>query len=222
MRAAEGNPALILGVPRNRHFVFAVITGLTLGVDLMTKTVAFSKLGGPFVRGGWLLDGWLKFEFHTSLNRGALWGMGQGGSLYFAALSIAAFLGISYWLFVRGAAVSRWLTVALAFVSGGTLGNLYDRLGLHGVRWPGEASSAQAVRDFLHFQLGPLDWPIFNFADVFLVTGAIMLMIQSLFMADPMAAPATGRTSGNTLPAEERSADEPAGQSPSPYAVRRS
>ena len=167
-------------VPRSRIVCYGLITVATLAVDLVTKQVVFRQLGGPFQSGGWLLDGPVKFELHTSLNRGALWGMGQGGAPYFAALSIVAFLGINYWLFINGAAKSRWLTVALGFVSGGTLGNLYDRLGWHGVAWPGQQEPSQAVRDFLHFQLGSFDWAIFNFADVFLVTGAIMLVLQSL------------------------------------------
>ena len=101
---------------------------------------------------------------------------------------MAAFGGIIYWLFVKRAAESLWLTVSLAFVSGGTLGNLYDRLGIHGIMVAGREGPIKAVRDFFHFQFGGtpenpgLDWAIFNVADICLVTGAIMLMIQSLLM----------------------------------------
>lgn len=171
-------------VPKSRIVGYFCITVLALTIDLVSKEIVFRKLGGVFVRGGWLIDSWVKFELHTSLNRGALWGIGQGFALYFAALSVAAIIGINYWLFFRGGAASLWLTVALAMVSGGTLGNLYDRLGLHGVRWPGEAEPAKAVRDFLRFQFGSFDWPIFNMADSFLVTGAIMLMLQSMKKTD--------------------------------------
>lgn len=166
--------------PRSRICVYAVITIAALTADLVSKWTAFTKLGGVFQRTGWLIDTWLRFEIHTSLNRGALWGMGQGMAPGFAFLSVAAFIGINYWLFFRGAARSLWLTTALALVSGGTLGNLYDRLGLHGVCLPGENQPAMAVRDFLHFQFGSFDYPIFNIADSFLVAGAIMLMIQSM------------------------------------------
>jgi signal peptidase II len=67
----------------------------------------------------------------------------------------------------------------LGQVAGGTLGNLYDRLGLHGVSFPGESRPALAVRDFLHFMFGTFDWAIFNLADSFLVVGAAMLFVQS-------------------------------------------
>lgn len=166
--------------PRSRICVYSVISIVALTVDLVSKSCVFAWLGGPFQRSGWLIDSWLKFEFHSSLNRGALWGMGQGMAPVFALLSVAALIGINYWLFFHGAARSLWLTTALSLVSGGALGNFYDRVGLHGVSFPGEDRAALAVRDFLHFQFGSFDYPIFNIADSFLVVGAVMLMIQSM------------------------------------------
>lgn len=173
------------GYPRTRIAVYLCLTVVTLSIDLLSKQIAFDRLG-LFTGSGWLLDGWLKFQFFTSLNRGALWGLGQGFAPGFAALSVLALAGINYWLFVRGTALSLWLTCALGFVSGGTIGNLYDRLGLHSLRLPGDDHVALAVRDFLRFRFGDYEYPIFNLADAFLVTGAIMLMIQSL-KADPQA-----------------------------------
>ncbi len=167
-------------LPRNRVFVFSAVTLLGLTVDLWTKHATFAALG-LFGRTGWLFDtSAVRFELHTNLNFGALWGMGQGFAPGFACLSVVAFAGIIYWLFVKKAAVSLWLTIALSLVSGGTLGNLYDRLGWHGVRLPNATEPALAVRDFLRFQFGTFDWPIFNVADMCLVSGAAMLMLQSL------------------------------------------
>ncbi len=166
-------------LPTNRLVVFLAVTGLAATLDLWTKQIAFDQLG-LFGRTGWILDTWVRFEFHTNLNEGALWGMGQGFAKGFAALSVVAFAGIVYWLFVMKAAASLWLTFALSLVCGGIIGNLYDRLGMHGVCLPGQSQPALAVRDFIHFQFGPLDWAIFNVADICLVTGAIMLMWQSV------------------------------------------
>ena len=64
-------------------------------------------------------------------------------------------------------------------IMAGTLGNLYDRAGLHGLV-DANGAAIYGVRDFLLFTFGNFHWPVFNFADVFLVTGAIMLGIQSL------------------------------------------
>ena len=174
-------------LPRNRVAIFAILSTVCLTLDLYSKSMAFESFG---VRNGgpWLLNNsWIRFRFFTSLNEGALWGMGQGFAWVFALLSVGAFCGIVYWLFVARAAESLWLTVCLALVSGGTLGNLYDRLGWHGIILPGRDEPIKAVRDFFHFQFGgtpehpALDWAIFNVADICLVTGAIMLMIQSFF-----------------------------------------
>ena len=140
------------------------------------------------------IDGWMTFRLFTSFNHGALWGVGQGYSWAFAVMSVLAAAGILYWLFVRKAATSAWLTVALAFVLGGTLGNLFDRTGLHGCIDPATGETIHAVRDFLLFTFGSFSWPVFNFADVYLVTGAIMLVLQSF---RPEAAAKTAAEAGD-------------------------
>lgn len=172
---------MTIPLPKNRMPIFVVITVVCLVVDLWSKSAVFESFG---VHNGtdWLLDSWVRFRLFTSLNEGALWGMGQGFAWVFALLSVAAFCGIVYWLFAKKAAESLWLTVSLASVSGGTLGNLYDRLGLHGEIPPGRSEPLKAVRDFFHFQFGSFDWAIFNVADICLVTGAIMLMVQSIMV----------------------------------------
>lgn len=167
-------------VSANRYLVFLSIVIGGSALDLWSKAAVFAKLGPPPGGStGWLLDGWLKFELHTSFNTGALWGFGQGKAWLFALLSVFAFCGVIYWLFVAGAARSMWLTVTLGMVTAGTLGNLYDRLALHGFKNPATGEPFQAVRDFLHFRFGDFDWATFNVADILLVVGAIMLVIQS-------------------------------------------
>lgn len=166
----------------SRAVVFFSIAVGGVGWDLFSKTAIFQWLGvGLNARTAWetgWFNGWMTFKLQTTFNRGALWGMGQGFALGFAGLSVVAALGILFWLFLKGGARSWWLTVSLALIMSGTLGNLYDRLGLHG--YMDQDGPVHAVRDFLAFTFGTFHWPLFNFADVFLVTGAIMLVIQSL------------------------------------------
>ena len=132
----------------------------------------------------------------TSFNEGALWGIGQGWTWLFALLSILAACGVFYWLFVHGAAISKWLTVALSLIMAGTLGNLWDRVGLHGCEVDGRPIFG--VRDFLLFTFGEFHWPVFNFADVFLVTGAIMLVLQSFVSgSDSSTGPAQAEKKNN-------------------------
>jgi signal peptidase II len=156
--------------------------------DLATKSWIFARLGmPPDSETLWLIDGVLGFT--TSLNEGALFGIGQGRGAVFIGLSLAAVVGIVAWLLHGGASRDRQLTVALALVTGGILGNLYDRLGLPGLIWqdavhaPG--SPVYAVRDWIHFQIaGIVDWPIFNLADGLLVCGAALLAWHSV-VVDP-------------------------------------
>jgi signal peptidase II len=189
-------------VPASRYIVFTLLAGGGLFWDLYTKHIVFADLGypgggqverpfegqhslfdfpphregesSPFLN---LNDGGITARLFTSFNQGALWGIGQGWTWLFALLSAAAACGVFYWLFVYGAAISKWLTVALSLIMAGTLGNLWDRVGLHGCEVNDQLLFA--VRDFLLFTFGEYNWPVFNFADVFLVTGAIMLVLQS-------------------------------------------
>jgi signal peptidase II len=77
------------------------------------------------------------------------------------------------------------LTIALAVVTAGILGNLYDRLGLPGLVWvdprhlPGQP--AHAVRDFILVMIGRWPWPTFNLADSSLVCGAALLIWHASF-----------------------------------------
>jgi signal peptidase II len=176
-------------VSTGRHILFWVIALSGLAADLVSKQVIFQRLSAPDGSTDWFLDGWLKFRFYTSFNEGALWGLGQGYAWLFAIMSILAFAGVLYWLFIRGGAQSLWLTITLAMISAGTLGNLYDRLGIHGYSKP-NGEPYLAVRDFFHFVFGNYNYPIFNIADMLLVSGAVMLVIQSFFAEAPKPQPA--------------------------------
>jgi signal peptidase II len=169
----------IRAVPVSRYGVFFAIAATGCILDLATKAWMFDWLGMPPGRTHWLWEG--VFGFQTSLNEGALFGMGQGMVIFFAAVSIVALLGILYWLFWTGAAHDWLLTVSLGSISAGILGNLYDRVGLPGLTWgenswhtPGE--KVYAVRDFILFQAGKFTWPNFNLADSLLVCGAVLLL----------------------------------------------
>jgi signal peptidase II len=171
--------------------------GFGCAIDLLTKRWIFAKLGSHYIQQGeprapiWLAEGW--FGFETSLNEGALFGIGQGRVMEFAVLSVVAALAIFWWLFWARAAHDRLLTVALGCVTGGIFGNLYDRLGLPGLTWaagvPGHSAGDRiyAVRDWLHFKIDAIqfDWPIFNLADCLLVCGAGLLVLHAFRCPPP-------------------------------------
>ena len=184
-------------VSANRFVCFFILAASGLSWDLYSKHEVFEDLGYPAHTSSWVREffgGWLTFRLQTSFNEGALWGIGQGYTWVFAALSVVAIVGVLYWLFVVGTARSLWLTISLALIMAGTLGNLFDRLGLHNCIDPVDGSQIHAVRDFLLFTFGGWPWPIFNFADVFLVTGAIMLVLHSFSSDRPAESAASPKS----------------------------
>ena len=175
-------------VPLNRYCVFFLIAGGGLAIDLATKRWMFEWLGLPGGRTEPVFGNFLGFQ--TSLNEGALFGLGQGMAWFFSALSIAAAVAICWWLFVAGAARQWVLAVALSGIMAGILGNLYDRVGLPGLKWnfPNNlhklGEPVFAVRDWILVMLGTWHWPNFNTADSLMVCGALLLIWHAFFQKD--------------------------------------
>ena len=62
-----------------------------------------------------------------------------------------------------------------AFIIGGSLGNLFDRIYYF------------AVPDFIDFHLGNFHWFIFNIADIFITVGIIGLMLKELLKKEKLS-----------------------------------
>jgi len=110
-------------------------------------------------------------------NSGAFLSTGDslGGSVKFIFLSllplIALFFGIYYLL--KHPYLPRLLAFGISFVIGGGLGNLYDRI-VYG-----------SVTDFLHIDFLLFKTGIFNLADVSIMIGMVMIIIN-LYVKRPM------------------------------------
>jgi len=173
-------------LPISRFALFFAILAVGLASDLLTKSIALGNFPPSGMEPEWWIDQVLGVQ--TSLNGGALFGLGQGGSFWFAILSIIAFGAILFWLFARKLARSLWLTITLAMVSAGILGNFYDRIGLGYDQTWNNTELKGHVRDWIHFRWEGISfmdpWPNFNIADSLLVSGAIMLFVFALFGAE--------------------------------------
>lgn len=98
-------------------------------------------------------------------NHGVSFGMLSGVVPWWALilLSLAIVATLAVWLWrSQGRAVS----MALGLIIGGALGNAFDR------------ARFQAVTDFLDFHVAAYHWPAFNLADVAVVCGAALLMLD--------------------------------------------
>jgi signal peptidase II len=197
-------------VPGSRLILFlslAIIGGVA---DLWSKSFIFNWRGLPGDKDiWWVVEGYLGIE--TAVNIGAVFGLGAGKGTIFATFSIIAAIGICIWLFWFKAAASLWLTTALGLVSGGIIGNLYDRLGLWWVDEQGYFVEWQSgVRDWILFQVPGVPfldpWPNFNIADSLLVVGAGMLLYQSFFPGN------LADSDGKETPTDDQNEPESAAQ----------
>ena len=171
-----------------RFFLFLLIAALVTGVDLGTKRFFFDRLGFPSGNTEWVIRDVLGFQ--TSLNPGALWGVGARQTTLLSVISFAALAGVLFWLRAEGGK-SLLVLVSLALVTGGILGNLWDRLALHGIFWPPgyvdhiAGTPIYAVRDWILVMIGSYHWPNFNIADAALVCGVALMILRVFLMPTP-------------------------------------
>ena len=142
-----------------------VIVIILVAMDQATKLAAVSYLlpvgSIPLVPG--------VFHLTYTTNTGAAFGLFQGGRWFFVALTLVVVGSIVYYYVkLPHTREYSWVRLTLILICGGALGNFIDRL-LKGY-----------VVDFLHVAL--IRFPIFNFADIFLVIGTLCLSIILLFV----------------------------------------
>ena len=115
-------------------------------------------------------------------NTGAAFGIFAGSAEMFRRpfLIVVSLLAIGFVLAMlkRLAEKAKWLITALAFILGGAIGNLIDRV-IYG-----------EVIDFLDCFWGDYHWPAFNFADSFITVGVTITLIVVIRAKgeDPFAA----------------------------------
>lgn len=170
-------------VSRDRVAVFVLLTVGGLVADLVSKWWFFSQ---PDLRRGAIWWVWQDYAgIQLSLNEGALFGMGQGYAWVFALFGLIAAVALPIWFFRFSGTNDWWITLAMGCIMAGILGNLYDRLALHGETWffdPARQNEAvYAVRDWILLQWGPhYRWPNFNIADSLLVIGAGVVLLRAI------------------------------------------
>lgn len=122
------------------HVRFWLVVMAGLGLDLYSKYEVFLRLrqGGSVT----LIPGVL--DFHTTMNPGALFGIGAGQTALFLVASVIA-LVLVLWMFAQCPA-KRWLTqIALGGILAGALGNMYDRINIRLVPHPVATAQGRAI-----------------------------------------------------------------------------
>jgi len=156
-----------------------LIAVAVVAVDLWTKSLATQLL--QYGRPVEILP---VLDFTLLHNRGAAFSFlsSAGGwqRWVFAGIAIAVSIVLLVWT-LQLKDEERWLSVALPLIMGGALGNLHDRLTLG------------YVVDFIHAHWGGRYFPAFNVADAAITVGAIMMIIDALWL-QPRREKAVGRS----------------------------
>ena len=139
-----------------------------IGFDQLTKVIAARELvlyvANPVLPG---------FNLTLMHNTGAAFSfLSQAGGWqrgFFIILASAVSLFLLYWMHSLEYS-KRWLLCALSLLLGGAVGNLIDRIRLG------------YVVDFIEVYYRDYFWPVFNVADSAITVGAIMLMIDAIWL----------------------------------------
>jgi len=152
--------------PKNTNLpLFGIILVLTMLLDRITKALAVKYLSD-----GTVIDVIPKlFQFVYVENRGAAFGMLQNQRGLFYVITFVVVVAIIYVL-LKLPAGSKYLPLGytLVCILSGAVGNFIDRI------------VNNYVIDFIYFT--PIDFPVFNVADIFVTCGAIALIIVVLFV----------------------------------------
>ena len=135
-------------------------------LDLWSKSAVFKWLSQIQEEEFSIIDGFLKFILRQ--NEGAAFSIFQGRTLFLISISVIALI-VVIGIFFFGKLYSKVALIALACITAGIIGNLYDRLFNEG-----------QVRDFIDVYVNNHHWPTFNVADSLLCIGVGLLIITNL------------------------------------------
>ena len=123
------------------------------------------------------------FQLTFIENPGMAFGLEIGGKLGLSLFTIAATIIIIYFIVINKNE-SIYLRISLAFILGGAVGNLIDRI-FYGVIFGYAPLFYGKVVDFFHLDIPDFvflgktfhSWPIFNIADISVSIGFVMIIL---------------------------------------------
>ena len=143
---------------------YCLIPIIVFLLDLVTKTMALNFLDSHAPL--YVLP---IFNFYLTFNPGISFSLFKASSTTGVWFLIALACCICFFiLYEFRKERDKWIRIALMFVLGGALGNIWDRL-RYGV-----------VIDFLDFHWGQYHWPAFNVADSAICVGVAMILWRTI------------------------------------------
>ena len=141
---------------KKRVYIYSII-GLI--IDILTKLFMISKL--PLGKSKVIIDKF--FSFTMVHNTGGAFGIFSNNTILLLIISVLFVVGFIY--YIEKSKPSKLEEICYGMILSGIVGNMLDRL-IRGY-----------VIDFLDFKIFGYDYPVFNFADIFIVVGVILLII---------------------------------------------
>ncbi len=138
-------------------------------------------------------------------NPGMAFGIELGGKLFLSLFTIFATILIVYFIY-KNRNQSLYLRVALAFILGGAIGNMIDRI-FYGISFGYAPLFYGKVVDFFHIDVPDFNlfgktfytWPIFNFADIWVSAGFLLIIIGYKWIFKKEASDSEGLVADNLL-----------------------
>ncbi|MBQ8430431.1 MAG: signal peptidase II [Clostridia bacterium] len=147
---------------KKKYLILISVVVAVVFLDLLTKWI-FSDIKFKEI-----IPYLINFETNNG-NYGAAFGIFNGKKWFLITIStifVVAMIIVDVCLKIK----SKTYTIGFAFMLGGAIGNLFDRIGLG------------YVRDFIQFDFWPT-FPTFNLADSFLCVGVGLICVYLLFFS---------------------------------------
>lgn len=116
------------------------------------------------------------FSFKLQFNKGAAWSWLEGQTYFLAGISVGFLIVFSIYFAKKYKSLKLIYRIIYMLIIAGCAGNMIDRVCQH---IPGTPYYDNGVIDFISFKLigkNGYDFPVFNFADMCLVIGVLMLL----------------------------------------------
>lgn len=151
-------------------FVFSLIVIVLLtAADQLIKYLVVEKIAvGEIIKV-------IRFGSHDIFslthitNSGAAWSMMSGKTWFLIGLPLLVMIAAIVYMFIKRKE-SKLQMISLALIVAGGLGNLIDRIRL------------KEVVDYILFE--PIDFPIFNFADICVTVGAVLFCVYFVIIEE--------------------------------------
>lgn len=111
-----------------------------------------------------IIDNFLNITYVR--NTGAAWSILDNNTWMVTVISLLIIIGIIYYVY-RNRVSKKILKIGYGLILGGAIGNFIDRI-VYGY-----------VIDFIDIDIFGWNYPIFNLADMFIVGGVILVMIDA-------------------------------------------